>query len=1791
MAFDNNSDIKIKVTLDTKDAIAGAEELKKSVESVLDKSADKFKQLAELSKQVNQVQIAEIKAATAVRIQQLKTEAEAAKAAAKINQDNAKVQIEEIRKVRSAQADATSIRIAQIRAESREAISAAQNTVKIQTESIRQVSELSRQANEKYTQEVKARTQAEVAAANNARILEQTRLKQQTTLFNKKTPTDGAPTPDLGGGKAASGIAGAFEKVSSFASKAAATIYVVKEALSAVIGTVNAVVEGFQRVEAAIDNTASEASRLEGLRTGFETLQRSIGNLPTESLNELRKATQGLISDTDLYQRANQAVLLGVPTATFNEAAAAAVKLGRAMGIDASLGLESLSLGLGRQSRLYLDNLGIIVSAEEAQKNYAAVLGKTSEQLTDAEKKAAFYAEALKKIKERADELPNPLDSAGISLQKLGVAQENANAAFLRGFNESRQLSESYQEQIKITNEIIQRQELWGRQVGLLGSYWKDLGNIFRSVGSDLKTGLVEGLDIFLRQAPEKQIESLESANRSLADAIKRDAEELAGYTEEQRKAYGPELNARIEENTQEYVKNKQQIDQLKQSIIETRDEAGNPIKVRVDLTEIVAGQNAFNNFFTNLQTQALEGAGKIEVPGIAPEAVQKAAESYQALTLKILQAKDGKVNFDKEFGAIKESLGVAAQIGQVNDLSAQLTRLNADKKQGVISDKQYAQSQAEIVGKLKAVGKEAGLTEEQVKQLDKVFKRAGGEGKKAFDELARNAKKAGDKIESEVKKQAREFEEYVKSINRTTGTAIPDDIQAQLSDLFRNGEIGSDDFKNKLIELGAELQDRGGDISALAKEAKGFQQLIANGTDPKRLLNSVALTDEANKYNEQLKQVQSSVVNIRDAIYGEQVGADGKKQGGGFFGFDLGESFTAESEAQIAGAFQNFLSDAFAAGADGFTREDVPGLVGALGGAIGAAIGAYFGGAAGAQIGAQIGTVAGTVLGSALADIGKDLKGTQQRKEIDRYFAELFDGGKLGVVISGQVRTAVGYANGEIQEEIQNLAPTFTTIGDLVFEGFTRFNGQAAYGAQGFSTYFQTLSSDVQASFTGIGVAFGSLLGQAEAQSILIGTALANNIGGSLQNLQVLVQQTGETFETLGDAIIESFLNSQLSIEQAYNALAQLQQIFEVGIPGAFGAVEEALGNFQVALNNNMGSRYLIDSLRDIGAEANDLGQNLQSVANQIGGTLGFNADQIARLFEAMRASGIASVTDLVNASNAQLITLLENIRRIQNGLAGIATPPTDPTANNTPPGNFTPGGRSGGGGAKKQTPEEKRAEDLKRLKEEAYNLLLASQKYADILGRINNKELEGIAAGKEVAELRKEIFQTLVRQFDIEAAYQAELNKGAKANKQRLADLASALERTNWKLDDLSKKAKESAEAAKTLDLKGIIPLIKDSNNLAVVSRQVGMSLEKNIDILVKGFLQGRLSISELNDQIKKTKELLGPGIPNSVGAVTDAFQNLIDAGTKGGQFSVDAFQDIFAEFREKFNKEGSALREAERKQLQDNLAAARDAFNNAIGPEATDAAKKALELAKKSLEDFYSVAPKPDLADLRAELEKSFGREEVDKFFQALDESGLNTFDELEKAGSESIVGILARLSELGFRFGETSSDIVGIQDGLKEAEKAANGGLDPLAQALELVKQFNEGASSLPPVFNDTTAAIGQLNGPLSRLADGFDSIITKLAKLSGQTFENDVVFNIRTVGDASSKNLVEIIFGDGATTGGDTGSKAPGRDNSEVRREIKKLQTQLKNLQKSGKGKSAKAKQLEQRISDLKLQIV
>ena len=154
---------------------------------------------------------------------------------------------------------------------------------------------------------------------------------------------------------------------------------------------------------------AVQASKVESMGRAFGTLVGSTEGTRA-SLEKLKNATNDTMSEFDLFQQANNAMVLGVSKNSdeMAEMFDIAQRLGRALGRDTASSVESLVTGIGRQSRLMLDNIGIIVKSDKAYESYAKKLGINVEQLTDAEKKQAFLTATMEsaraKVKTLGDE-------------------------------------------------------------------------------------------------------------------------------------------------------------------------------------------------------------------------------------------------------------------------------------------------------------------------------------------------------------------------------------------------------------------------------------------------------------------------------------------------------------------------------------------------------------------------------------------------------------------------------------------------------------------------------------------------------------------------------------------------------------------------------------------------------------------------------------------------------------------------------------------------------------------------------------------------------------------------------------------------------------------------------------------------------------------------------------------------------------------------------------------------------------------------------------------------------------------------------------------------------------------------------------------------------------------------------------------------------------------------------------------------------------------------------------------
>ena len=154
---------------------------------------------------------------------------------------------------------------------------------------------------------------------------------------------------------------------------------------------------GSRMVGAAVDmGRAAEASqRLAG---SFEGLASAAGASGSAMLARLQQASGGAIAQYDLMLAANKAMMLGVVSNAddMGKLMEIARVRGTAMGLSVAQAFDNLVTGLGRGSALILDNLGIMVDADATNKEYAASVGKTVEQLTEQEKKQALVNRTLK---------------------------------------------------------------------------------------------------------------------------------------------------------------------------------------------------------------------------------------------------------------------------------------------------------------------------------------------------------------------------------------------------------------------------------------------------------------------------------------------------------------------------------------------------------------------------------------------------------------------------------------------------------------------------------------------------------------------------------------------------------------------------------------------------------------------------------------------------------------------------------------------------------------------------------------------------------------------------------------------------------------------------------------------------------------------------------------------------------------------------------------------------------------------------------------------------------------------------------------------------------------------------------------------------------------------------------------------------------------------------------------------------------------------------------------------------
>ena len=243
-----------------------------------------------------------------------------------------------------------------------------------------------------------------------------------TVLGRAKIPIEG----DLS--KLDKDLSSARSKVSSAVDGIVANVQKVGSAALAGVGIVSGVAAG---AATALSKLAIDAAPVQGLQDAFAGLAESSGKSMDEMLSALQRGSSGMISQRDLMQTYNKAgQLVSVTFANqLPDAMDALSKVSASTGEDMGFMLDSLVTGVGRLSPMILDNLGILVSLEEATQRAAASFGVEASELDKAQVQAGMMEVVLEKLAANTAAMPDVSDSAAAGLARMkATAQDTKDA-------------------------------------------------------------------------------------------------------------------------------------------------------------------------------------------------------------------------------------------------------------------------------------------------------------------------------------------------------------------------------------------------------------------------------------------------------------------------------------------------------------------------------------------------------------------------------------------------------------------------------------------------------------------------------------------------------------------------------------------------------------------------------------------------------------------------------------------------------------------------------------------------------------------------------------------------------------------------------------------------------------------------------------------------------------------------------------------------------------------------------------------------------------------------------------------------------------------------------------------------------------------------------------------------------------------------------------------------------------------------------------------------------------------
>ena len=916
----------------------------------------------------------------------------------------------------------------------------------------------------------------------------------------------------------------------------------------------------FKEAAGSVFEALDQAASVDRVTESFKNLNEAAGANFQATLNDLRTATNGTISDMGLMTVDNHALMMGMNATnqSFMDFAAAAIKVGAAMNKSPeealTLAINDVAAGTDRMKK----SMGVIYDT-----------WKTGEPL------AAAVARGMQAVKGSAAELPAPIENAATANEQLDATIKNLKNSFLGAYSNSIPL----QQAIQNLNSYLQAQGV------------KNYSDAFAALGVVIVDGIL-GFGKFLKATEDlgTAIGALIlHAETGLSD-LSKSINDMASLSWWRNAATGDPTGM-----LQGIIG---LIDKIKEKT--TGGDTGGSwswsgllhefspenISAMIGSTDIGAAIKAEVDKYQGWQYTAVPG-DKSTTVGQNPftsdtQAVPQPAQiqqSTQALTQNASALQTVQASIVSNAQDLKEWLGLNDQTNMSVDTST--IKQNANT---------HAANAAGAEIKNAAAGLKAAQSAQDAynKALDtsdmQIAKLSGTDGLQALTK---------DQRDDVIAMQAA-IQSY--KDGNTTGAQL----SQTLKDMVQDNVDEADSEKEKT----AAVQQSDKEIALAAQRQKDYatsvqQSTAAVGQFATGLASSLGISLPS----ELIKGIETSL---------DKSGA-WQKILGSLFGTDEKGNVNAAGAQMAMGAASSIVSNFISAIQTGMSNMNASK---AAGGMANQYMQAFNKGLQSNLLVRGLLDFSTFGLNEVFANFGQSIMNgifgtedpqTQFRKTVGKYFDTLFNGQAIKMVIANQLQTVKGM-------DMSQYMPTAMGSG-------LSANAQGQFGA--VADYFNQLQGG-----------FDGFAGQMQ-------NILEHQVGGSLINLKVLLDDLGISADQMGKQLSDSYMKGDESAKQFVADSAALGKLSS----GDVGSLTQAWKDFESTAS--VSGNYAQESLKEIGTEASKLhATSLTQLQSQLANLTG-DPTAVASFIGELQKMGITVQQlngGLSSGQLAQMVTDLQN-------------------------------------------------------------------------------------------------------------------------------------------------------------------------------------------------------------------------------------------------------------------------------------------------------------------------------------------------------------------------------------------------------------------------------------------------------------------------------------------------------------------------------------------------------------------